>query len=139
MAPEAQLTASGAQAMPLREARIQLRRLVALAELTDTVTVITADGESRPRAALVPAAAARTVAEMHEAQRRADTSAAGWARRVEDAKDTMRRRHEAELHATRRALMEAWQALDALVRPGSEPAIDALRVAHADLLREATG
>ncbi|MFD0823052.1 type II toxin-antitoxin system Phd/YefM family antitoxin, partial [Micromonospora zhanjiangensis] len=47
------------RSLPMREARTRLTQLVGLAELTDTVTVITRDGDPRPVAAIVPAAAAR--------------------------------------------------------------------------------
>ncbi|MBM0228545.1 type II toxin-antitoxin system Phd/YefM family antitoxin, partial [Micromonospora sp. ATA51] len=45
------------RALPLREVRTRLTQLVALAELTDTVTVVTRDGDPRPVAAIVPASA----------------------------------------------------------------------------------
>ncbi|MER6595848.1 type II toxin-antitoxin system Phd/YefM family antitoxin, partial [Micromonospora purpureochromogenes] len=48
------------RSLPLRELRTRLTQLIAMAELTDTVTLVTRDGDSRPVAAIVPAAAART-------------------------------------------------------------------------------
>ncbi|MGW3810320.1 type II toxin-antitoxin system prevent-host-death family antitoxin, partial [Micromonospora sp. NPDC005113] len=51
------------RSVPLREARTRFSQLVALAELTDAVTVVTRDGDHRPVAAIVPAAAARSGAQ----------------------------------------------------------------------------
>lgn len=122
------------RSLPLREARTRLTQLVALAELTDTVTVLTRDRDARPVAAIVPAAAARTAAQARaDADRLAEVTA-GWARRLDDLHRQSGRRHAAELHAVRTALAEAWAELDRRVVPGSDPRLTRLRAAHADLL-----
>jgi hypothetical protein len=123
------------RSLPLREARTRLTQLVALAELTDTVTVITRDGDSRPTAAIVPAQAARTAAQARADGERVAAVTAGWARRLEETHRHSARRHAAELRAVTDALAEAWAELDRRVPPGSDPALDRLRAAHADLLR----
>jgi antitoxin (DNA-binding transcriptional repressor) of toxin-antitoxin stability system len=137
MASSVQAEADGPRAVSLREARVRLSQLVALAELNDTVTLITRDGDARPIAAIVPEAAARSLAETRAARQRAEASAAGWERRLDRARADSAQRHRAELHMIRRALVEAWSALDRHVRPGADPGLDALRVAHAEVLRGA--
>jgi antitoxin (DNA-binding transcriptional repressor) of toxin-antitoxin stability system len=122
------------RSVPLREARTRLTQLVALAELTDTVTVVTRDGDPRPVAAIVPAAAARTTAQARADADRLATVSAGWARRLEEAHRQSARRHSAELRAVTAALAEAWAELDRRVTPGSDPSLARLRAAHADLL-----
>lgn len=123
------------RAVPLREARTRLTQLVALAELTDTVTVITRDGDPRPVAAVVPAAAARTAAQARADADRVREVTAGWARRLDELHDRGARRHAAELRAVTTALAEAWAELDRRAAPGGDPALARLRAAHADLLR----
>ena len=122
--------------VPLREARLQLVRLVALAELNDTVTLIAGDGDGRPRAAIVPAGAARSLAQsaaqQEQDRERASMVAAGWERRVEEARAVTRRQFASETQALRRALRELWQCLDA----GDSRGIDQLRRTHAELVRE---
>ncbi|MCK1810153.1 MULTISPECIES: hypothetical protein [unclassified Micromonospora] len=100
------------RALPLREVRTRLTQLVSLAELTDTVTLVTRDGDSRPIAAI----------------------SAGWARRLEELHQQSGRRHAAELRALADALAEAWAELDRRA-PAGDPALIRLRAAHADLLR----
>ncbi|MFK3980644.1 type II toxin-antitoxin system Phd/YefM family antitoxin [Micromonospora sp. NPDC050397] len=124
------------RALPLREARTRLTQLVALAELTDTVTVITRDGDPRPIAAIVPAPAARTVARARADAERLSTVTAGWARRLDELHRHSARRHAAELRAVTDALAEVWAELDRRATPGSDPALLRLRAAHADLLRD---
>ncbi|RKR91113.1 hypothetical protein BDK92_5502 [Micromonospora pisi] len=121
--------------LSLREARTRLTQLVALAELTDTVTVITRDGDPRPIAAIVPAPAARTAARARADADRVAEVTAGWARRLDELHQQSARRHAAELRAVTDALAEAWAELDRRVVPGGDPALLRLRAAHADLLR----
>ncbi|WFE36032.1 type II toxin-antitoxin system Phd/YefM family antitoxin [Micromonospora sp. WMMD975] len=130
------------RALPLREVRTRLTQLVSLAELTDTVTLVTRDGDPRPIAAIVPAPAARTGAQARaDADRVAAVSAdrvaavsAGWARRLEELHRQSSRRHAAELRALTDALAEAWAELERRA-PAGDPALNRLRAAHADLLR----
>ncbi|MBY8870416.1 type II toxin-antitoxin system Phd/YefM family antitoxin [Micromonospora sp. PLK6-60] len=124
------------RSVPLREARTRLTQLVALAELTDTVTVLTRDRDHRPVAAIVPAGAARTGAQARADADRVAAVTAGWARRLDQAHRQSARRHAAELRAVTAALAEAWAELDRRSRPGGDPALDRLRAAHADLLRD---
>ncbi|RIV41440.1 type II toxin-antitoxin system Phd/YefM family antitoxin [Micromonospora radicis] len=121
------------RSLPLREARTRLSQLVAMAELTDTVTVVTRDGDPRPVAAIVPVAAVRTAAQVRaDADRLAEVTA-GWARRLEALREQTGRRHAAELRAIRAALAEAWTELERRAAPG-DPALARLRAAHADRL-----
>lgn len=122
------------RSLPLREARTRLTQLVALAELTDTVTVLTRDGDPRPVAAIVPAAAARTAAEARADADRLAAVTAGWARRLDEMHRQSVRRHAAELRVVATALAEVWAELDRRVPPGSDPALARLRAAHTDLL-----
>ncbi|MGW5670100.1 type II toxin-antitoxin system Phd/YefM family antitoxin [Micromonospora sp. NPDC003776] len=121
--------------LPLREVRTRLTQLVTLAELTDTVTVVTRDGDPRPIAAIVPAAAARTAAQARADTDRVAAISAGWARRLEELHRQSSRRHEAERRALTDALAAVWAELDRRA-PAGDPAIARLRAAHADLLRE---
>jgi antitoxin (DNA-binding transcriptional repressor) of toxin-antitoxin stability system len=122
------------RSVPLREARTRLTQLLALAELTDTVTVVTRDGDPRPVAAIVPAPAARTAAQARADAERVAAVTAGWARRLDELHRQSSRRHAAELRAVTDALAEAWAELDRRVTPGSDPALARLRAAHAHLL-----
>ncbi|WP_233583667.1 type II toxin-antitoxin system Phd/YefM family antitoxin, partial [Micromonospora sp. CV4] len=72
------------RSVPLREARTRFSQLVALAELTDEVTVVTRDGDHRPVAAIVPAVAARSGAQARADSDRLATVTAGWARRLDE-------------------------------------------------------
>ena len=123
------------RALPLREVRTRLTQLVALAELTDTVTVVTRDGDPRPVAAIVPAAAARTAAQARADAERIAAVTAGWARRLEELHRQSGRRHAAELRALTDALAEVWAELDRRA-PAGDPGLARLRAAHADLLRD---
>lgn len=123
------------QSLPLREARTRLAQLVAMAELTNTVTVITRDRDHRPAAAIVPAPAARTMAQSRAEADRLTAVTAGWARRLDELQRQSSRRHAAELRVLADALAEAWAELDRRVRPGNDPGLARLRAAHADLLR----
>ncbi|SCL46286.1 hypothetical protein [Micromonospora chersina] len=122
------------RALPLREVRTRLTQLVSLAELTDTVTVVTRDGDPRPVAAIVPAAAARTAAQARADAERIAAISAGWSRRLEELHRQSSRRHAAELRALTDALAEVWAELDRRA-PAGDPALARLRAAHADLLR----
>lgn len=124
----------------VREARLRLVQLVRLIQLGDHVTVLT-DETGRPAAALVPAAAARSVAQLREsaacaaasaqqAQARAAASAAGWSRRLEVLREQSARRHAAELQAVSQALAEAWAELDRRCPRAADPALRRLRAAH---------
>ncbi|MFF5174473.1 type II toxin-antitoxin system Phd/YefM family antitoxin [Micromonospora sp. NPDC000089] len=122
------------RSVPLREARTRFSQLVALAELTDTVTLVTRDGDPRPVAAVVPAPAARTAAQARTDGERLAAVTAGWARRLDQARRQGADRHAAELRAVTAALAELWGELDRRVPPGSDPGLARLRAAHADLL-----
>lgn len=123
------------RALPLREVRTRLTQLVALAELTDTVTVVTRDGDPRPIAAIVPAPAARTAAQTRADADRIAAISAGWSRRLEEQRRQSSRRHAAERQALVEALAETWAELDRRA-PAGDPALARLRAAHADLLRD---
>jgi antitoxin (DNA-binding transcriptional repressor) of toxin-antitoxin stability system len=125
------------RSVPLREARSRLTQFVAFAELTDAVTVITRDGDSRPIAAIVPASAARTAAQARSEDQRVRTVTAGWARRLDEMRERSRRMHAAEMQAVTTALAQAWAELDRRVPPGADPALTRLREAHAHLLADA--
>lgn len=124
------------RSVPLREARTRFSQLVALAELTDAVTVVTRDGDPRPVAAIVPAAAARSGAQARADADRLSTVTAGWARRLEEQHRRGSQRHAAELGAVRAALAEVWAELDRRVVPGSDATLARLRAAHNDLLAD---
>ncbi|HEY0699619.1 MAG TPA: type II toxin-antitoxin system Phd/YefM family antitoxin, partial [Micromonospora sp.] len=119
------------RALPLREARMRLTQLVALAELTDTVTLVTRDGDPRPVAAIVPAQAARTMAQTRADADRLAAVTAGWARRLDETHRQSARRHAAELRTLTDALAEVWAELERRA-PGGEQALARLRAAHAD-------
>ena len=121
--------------LPLREVRTRLNQLIALAELTDTVTMVTRDGDARPVAAIVPAGAARSAAQARADADRVATVTAGWARRLDESHRQSARRHAAELQAVTDALAEAWAELARRAVPGGDPTLARLRAAHADLLR----
>ncbi|MEU4680035.1 type II toxin-antitoxin system Phd/YefM family antitoxin [Micromonospora sp. NPDC023737] len=123
------------RSLPLREARTRFTQLVALAELTDTVTVVTRDGDPRPVAAIVPAGAARTLAQASADADRLATVTSGWARRLDEQRRQSSRRHAAELRAVRAALAQAWAELDRRT-PAGDPVLARLRAAHADLLAD---
>jgi antitoxin (DNA-binding transcriptional repressor) of toxin-antitoxin stability system len=123
------------RSLPMREVRTRLTQLVGLAELTDTVTVITRDGDTRPVAAIVPASAARTAAQARADAERIAAVTAGWARRLDELHRQSARRHAAELRTVTDALAEVWAELDRRGTPGTDPALARLRAAHADLLR----
>ncbi|WDZ83256.1 type II toxin-antitoxin system Phd/YefM family antitoxin [Micromonospora cathayae] len=121
--------------LPLREARTRLTQLVAMAELTDTVTVLTRDGDPRPVAAIVPAAAARSAAQARADAERLAAVSAGWARRLDDLHRRGAERHAAELRTVTDALAEVWAELDRRGVLSGDPTLARLRAAHADLLR----
>ncbi|MGC1214179.1 MAG: type II toxin-antitoxin system Phd/YefM family antitoxin [Micromonospora sp.] len=122
------------RALPLREVRTRLTQLLSLAELTDTVTLVTRDGDPRPVAAIVPAPAARTAAQARADAERLSAVTAGWARRLEELHRQSTRRHAAELRTLTDALAEAWAELEHRA-PAGDPALARLRAAHAELLR----
>ncbi|MEV4843444.1 type II toxin-antitoxin system Phd/YefM family antitoxin [Micromonospora matsumotoense] len=124
------------RSVPLRELRTRLTQLIAMAELTDTVTLVTRDGDTRPVAAIVPAPAARSAAQARADDERLATVTAGWARRLEESHRQGARRHAAELRAVTDALTEVWAELDRRVPPGTDPAVDRLRAAQAELRRD---
>ncbi|TDC76763.1 type II toxin-antitoxin system Phd/YefM family antitoxin [Micromonospora sp. KC606] len=123
------------RSMPLRELRTRLTQVIATAELTDTVTLVTRDGDPRPIAAVVPAAAARSAAQARADDERLAAVTAGWARRLEETHRLGARRHAAELRAVTDALAEVWAELDRRVPPGTDATVDRLRAAHRDLSR----
>lgn len=122
------------RSLPLREVRTRLTQLVAMAELTDAVTLVTRDGDPRPVAAIVPAAAARSAAQARADAERIAQVTAGWARRLDETHRRSARRHAAELRAVTGALAELWAEIDRRIAPGSDPALARLRAAHADLI-----
>ncbi|TDB79953.1 type II toxin-antitoxin system Phd/YefM family antitoxin [Micromonospora sp. KC721] len=123
------------RSMPLRELRTRLTQVIAMAELTDTVTLVTRDGDPRPLAAVVPAAAARSAAQARADDERLAAVTAGWARRLEETHRQGARRHAAELRAVTDALAEVWAELDRRVPPGTDATVDRLRAAHRHLSR----
>ena len=60
-------------------------------------------------------------------------SAAGWARRLENVRQQLRRQHAIETAELRQALEETWRIIDQLRPPAADQQIDAQRVAHAHL------
>ena len=122
------------RALPLREVRTRLNQLLSLAELTDTVTLVTRDGDPRPVAAIVPAPAARTAAQARADAERLAAVTAGWARRLEELHRQSTRRHAAELRTVTDALAEVWAELERRA-PAGDRTLARLRAAHADLLR----
>ncbi|SCL34768.1 hypothetical protein GA0070616_5053 [Micromonospora nigra] len=124
------------RSLPLREARTRLTQLVAMAELTDTVTLLTRDGDPRPVAAIVPAPAARSTAQARADADRLAAVTAGWARRLDTLHEQSTRQHAAEVRALTDALAQVWAELDHRVTPGSDPALARLRAAHAHLLAD---
>ncbi|MEH0937952.1 type II toxin-antitoxin system Phd/YefM family antitoxin [Micromonospora psammae] len=124
------------RSVPLRELRTRLTQLIAMAELTDTVTLVTRDGDTRPVAALVPVGGARSAAQARADADRLAAVTAGWARRLEESHRQGARRHAAELRVLTDALAEAWAELDRRVPPGTDRELDRLRAAHTDLLRD---
>jgi antitoxin (DNA-binding transcriptional repressor) of toxin-antitoxin stability system len=133
-APAVDPSADHTFSVPLRDARNRLTQLVAFAELTDAVTMITRDGDQRPVAAIVPAPAARTAAQTRADDDRVRAVTAGWARRLDATHERSARMHAAELRAVTEALAQVWAELDRRVSPGSDPALTRLRAAHAHLL-----
>jgi prevent-host-death family protein len=136
-APAFDPTAESTRSVPLREARNRLTQLVAFAELTDAVTLITRDGDPRPVAAIVPASAARTSAQARAEEDRLRAVTAGWARRLEALHERSARMHAAELRAATEALAQVWEQLDRRVPPGTDPGLARLRAAHHHLLAAA--
>ena len=136
-APAVDPSADHTFSVSLRDARNRLTQLVAFAELTDAVTMITRDGDPRPVAAIVPAPAARTAAQTRADDDRVRAVTAGWARRLDAMHERSARMHAAELQAVTEALAEVWAQLDRRVPPGTDPALTRLRAAHAHLLAAA--
>jgi antitoxin (DNA-binding transcriptional repressor) of toxin-antitoxin stability system len=137
-APAFDPSAESIRSVPLREARNRLTQLVAFAELTDVVTMITRDGETRPVAAIVPAPAARSVAQTRAEDDRLRAVTAGWARRLDALHERSARMHAAELRAVTDALAEVWAQLDRRVPSGADPELTRLRAAHHHLLAAAS-
>ncbi|MEV0644150.1 type II toxin-antitoxin system Phd/YefM family antitoxin [Phytomonospora sp. NPDC050363] len=125
----------GPASIPLREARIRFTQLVSLAELNNSTTVVTRDGDPRPIAAIVPASALRAqhAAPPPDADWRATVNA-GWANRLQTLREQLTGRHHAERRVLLDALAKAWEELDRLARPGSDRDIESLRAAQAHLL-----
>ncbi|GIG65040.1 hypothetical protein Pen01_13350 [Phytomonospora endophytica] len=125
----------GPASIPLREARIRFTQLVSLADLNNSTTIVTRDGDSRPVAAIVPASALRAVqaAPPPDADWRATVNA-GWARRLQTLREQLSSRHVAERRVLVDALEKAWEELDRLARPGSDRGVESLRAAQAHLL-----
>jgi antitoxin (DNA-binding transcriptional repressor) of toxin-antitoxin stability system len=106
--------------LSLPEARTRFVQLARLAELTRQRTVVTDGG--RPLAAIVP---------VDDVRGGASAVAAGSVRRIEILRAEFQRRHG----VLEEALEQVWRELDKVRPPGSDAAVDALRLAHADLRR----
>ena len=128
--------------LSLLEARTRFVQLARLAGLTQQTTIVTDGG--RPLAAIVPAprpsepdAAAPVPHDTVVPRAPAAAggapkgSAAGWLRRIETLRAELQRQHT----ALEVALDEAWRELDRIRPPGSDGAVDALRLAHSDIRR----
>ena len=121
--------------LSLLEARTRFVQLARLAGLTQQTTVV-ADG-GRPLAAIVPVPRPDVSADPVGPGPSVDAggapkgSAAGWLRRIETLRAELQRQHT----ALEVALDEAWRELDRLRPPGSDSAVDALRLAHSDVRR----
>jgi antitoxin (DNA-binding transcriptional repressor) of toxin-antitoxin stability system len=109
--------------VPLPEARTRFVQLARLARLTGQRTVVTDGG--RPLAAIVPAD------DVTGRATGAAAVAAGSVRRIEILRAEFQRRHG----VLEQALEQVWQELDRVRPPGSDGAVDALRLAHADIRR----
>lgn len=119
--------------LSLLEARTRFVQLARLAGLTQQTTVVTDGG--RPLAAIVPATRppepATEAPGSPDGSYGATGSAAGWLRRIETLRAELQRQHT----ALETALDEAWRELDRVRPPGSDAAVDALRLAHSDIRR----
>ena len=127
--------------LSLLEARTRFVQLARLAGLTQQTTIVTDGG--RPLAAIVPAP--RPTESDADAPVPFDAgapgasgaaggtpgSAAGWLRRIETLRAELQRQHT----ALEVALDEAWRELDRVRPPGSDSAVDTLRLAHSDIRR----
>ena len=118
--------------LPLLEARTRLTQIVRLTPVTGQVTVITDRG--RPVAAIVPMAAVPSDEPAPPAAGRSESTAAGWMRRIEQVREAVRRQHVQRTTELERALTNVWAVLDRLRPPGSDRAVDELRIAHRDVL-----
>jgi antitoxin (DNA-binding transcriptional repressor) of toxin-antitoxin stability system len=114
--------------VPMAEARLRLSQLARQCQHGDMVTYLVDAGS--PVAAVVPAAAARTVRQMQASAMHSEAAAAGWAARVEQVRSDVRRQHQAQSEAVREALAQAWELLDLRCPPGTDRAVDALRALH---------
>jgi len=128
--------------LSLLEARTRFVQLARLAGLTQQTTIVTDGG--RPLAAIVPAPrppeSGADVPVPHDTDAPGPPggggaapkgSAAGWLRRIETLRAELQRQHT----ALEVALDEAWRELDRVRPPGSDSAVDALRLAHSDIRR----
>jgi prevent-host-death family protein len=117
--------------LPLLEARTRLTQIVRLTPVTGQVTVITDRG--RPVAAIVPIEAIHSDEPAPPTTARTQT-AAGWTRRIEQVRETVRRQHAMRIAELEHALGDVWAVLDRLRPRGSDRTVDELRIAHRDVL-----
>ncbi|MFI7603085.1 hypothetical protein [Actinoplanes sp. NPDC049681] len=117
--------------LSLAEARTRFVQLARLASLTGQSTLVLDGG--RPLAAIVPAARSSDAApsEAGASGAAASEAAAGWVRRIETLRAEFQRQHG----VLEEALERVWQELDRVRPPGSDGAVDALRLGHADIRR----
>jgi len=112
----------------ITEARIQLAQLIRMISLTGEVVHIV-DGD-RPVAAIVADDTARSRAEVTAATDRATATAAGWQRRIEEVRATVRRQQADRTRVLEHLLSEAWRLLDDRCPPGADRAVDGARAAY---------
>jgi antitoxin (DNA-binding transcriptional repressor) of toxin-antitoxin stability system len=121
--------------LPLLEVRTRLIQIVRLTPITSQVTVIADRG--RPVAAIVPVEAVRDDEPSPVPNTRTENAAAGWMRRIEQVRETVRRQHATRINELEHALTEAWDVLDRVAPRGSDRAADELRIAQRDVQAKA--
>jgi antitoxin (DNA-binding transcriptional repressor) of toxin-antitoxin stability system len=114
------------------EARTRFPQLIRMATLNHQITTITDAG--RPIAVIAPPDAVRAGEPAIPGRVPGPGAAAGWARRIEQVREDVRRQHEGRVKQLEQALDQAWQAIDAMTRT-ADADIEALRIAHADVRR----
>ena len=122
--------------LPMLEARTRFTQIVRLTPVTGQITVITDRG--RPVAAIVPIEAVHSDEPAPSPTARTQTAAAGWMRRIEQVRETIRRQHAMRITELEQALTNIWAVLDRLRPQGSDRTVDELRIAHHDLLVKPT-
>ena len=119
--------------LPLAEARTRLTQIARLTGLTGQVTAIVDQG--RPVAAIVPVAGALSQPVDRPAVS-TGSATAGWMRRIEQVRAAVRQQHATRIATLEHALTDAWTMLDRVRPHGSNRMVDALRIAHRDVLAE---